>query len=61
MPRQNGTGPDGSGKPGKGLGRCRKNDASDNSAVSRPQGGQGTGQGAGRGGCRRGSVNSANK
>jgi len=61
MPRQDGTGPDGGGRPGKGLGRCRKKDASDSAAVPKPRGGgQGAGQGAGRGGGRRGVGSNSN-
>ncbi|MBW1649818.1 MAG: DUF5320 family protein [Deltaproteobacteria bacterium] len=45
MPRQDGTGPDGSGRFGRGLGPCRKNSASDSAATSRPRGGQGAGLG----------------
>ena len=54
MPRQDGTGPDGSGRPGRGLGPCRKNNAS----TSVQQKGRSAGQGAGRGG-RRGSRQNA--
>ena len=56
MPRQDGTGPDGGGKPGRGLGRCRKNKASDSATTLRQQGGQGAGRGSG---CRWGGRRNA--